>query len=108
VPDLYHSLKTLGNAPIKGRLKAWDEARGRLATASFDFDRTDGKIIRNIWEKYGNWTGPQLIQLTHAPDGPWDVTRKKYPNEIDARIERALMVEWFEKEAEKASKANDF
>ena len=108
VPDLYHSLKTFGSLPIKGRLKAWDEARRRLSNASYDFDRTDGRIIRNIWEKYGSWSGPQLIQLTHEPGGPWDVTRKKFPGEIDARIDRSLMEKWFEKEAEKASQANDF
>jgi uncharacterized phage-associated protein len=106
VPDLYHALKVFGDSRIRGRLKAVDE-RGRLVTATYDdFDQTERRITRNIWEKYGHWAGPRLIALTHVPDGPWHVTRREHPNEIDARIPTSLMRDWFEREAEAARRVN--
>jgi uncharacterized phage-associated protein len=107
VPEVYHSLKAFGSSPIRGRLRSFDFIRGELTVAQQEFDDVHARIIKNVWEKYGSWSGPELIYLTHAPGGPWHETRREHPGENDARINRGKITSWFEKEANEARGIND-
>lgn len=42
-----------------------------------DDDKEIKDIIDKVIKQYGPWTAGQLVNKTHAPDGPWDITRKK-------------------------------
>lgn len=106
VPELYHSLKAFESGRIRGRLRAFDYAGRRVVVARANFDDMEGEIIRRVWTKYGKWSGPRLITLTHQTNAPWDRTRRDNPHESDARIPRSLIQEWFEQEAERASLVN--
>jgi uncharacterized phage-associated protein len=106
VPELYHNLKMFGSSRIKGRMSAYDYAQRRIVTASETFGETEGEIIRAVWEKYGSWSGPRLIRLTHQPGSPWQQTRGTHPFIYNPRIDPELIKEWFEAEAVRASLLN--
>lgn len=104
VPELYHSVKLFGASQIKGRLKDYDYAQRRVVTARAVLDKTEGEIVRAVWKKYGTWSGPQLISLTHQHHSPWRQARDT--GEYNARISIAAMRSWFADEAERASLVN--
>lgn len=71
IPSLYHEFKRFGSAPIHGRAMEW----GR------EVERPEDPQLRgfldNIWNSYGQYSGLRLSDMTHAPDGPWDLTRRQ-------------------------------
>jgi uncharacterized phage-associated protein len=104
VPELYHSLKMFGASPIRGRLRAYDYAQRRVIVARETLDPIEGEIVRAVWQKYGAWSGSQLIALTHQPGSPWSQARQS--REYNARINVDAMRAWFCAEADKASRIN--
>ena len=63
IPTLYHEIKAYRGSPIRSRLAA-----PRTDRISGDAD----DIISQVFEIYGDWSGPELSQLTHERDSPWD------------------------------------
>jgi uncharacterized phage-associated protein len=106
VPSLYHSLKLFGSSPIVGLLKEYDYEIDDLVVASGEFDMQEEDIISAVWEKYGTWSGPKLINFTHKRGAPWAATREANPSERDARISRSAMRDWFAEQADEASRLN--
>ena len=104
VPELYHSVKLFGASRIRGRLKDYDYVHRRVVTACAALDKTEGEIVRAVWKKYGSWSGPQLISLTHQRSSPWRQARNT--GEYNARISVEAMRVWFANEAERASLVN--
>lgn len=104
VPDVYHTVKMFGASPIRGRLMIYDRVRRVVVIARDIFDDLESEIIRAIWEKYGNWSGPKLIWLTHQIGSPW--WRARQSEEYNARIRITDMADWFAEEAERASLFN--
>ncbi len=104
VPEIYHGLKMFGAAPVRGRLRAFDPVRGQVVVAHEPLGELESEIVAGVWEKYGSWSGPQMISLTHQRNSPWWNARNA--GEHNARISDAEMADWFAEEAEKATLQN--
>ena len=50
------------------------------------------ELANKVWAVYGGYTGPQLSNLTHMPDTPWDRVYKASPR---ATIANELIREHF-------------
>jgi uncharacterized phage-associated protein len=79
IPSLYHEFKGYGSGPVKR--KATD-----LATDSDEFEIREvpppqdagiRSFLEKIWASYGGYSAVQLSEMTHAADGPWDITWKE-------------------------------
>lgn len=84
IPNLYHEFKNCGRNSITDYATELEVVTDNL---SFSFkppkvDEGDIKtieLVRKIWEVYGGFTGPQLSNLTHMPDTPWDKIYRSTP-----------------------------
>jgi uncharacterized phage-associated protein len=85
IPSLYQTLKRYGSESVTTPLAEW-EWRGlnaQLKECSID-DGPDPaeneqakRIVKRIWDVYGNFTAVQLSNLTHFEHGPWNQTPNK-------------------------------
>ena len=106
VPSLYQDLKLYGKQPIRGLLHDWDYDLGEAVPAQASFDGDERAILASVWNKYGRVSAAGLVRATHRHGAPWDTTRRENPGEKDARIPRAMIREWFERQADEASVLN--
>ena len=83
IETLYHEFKRFGNDPIKKPAIIWN-----LEGTQFNPDMPEiqpedtqtRQFLDRIWDVYGNFSGGQLANLTHAPETPWEEIRKQYPD----------------------------
>ena len=61
IPDIYHTVKIFGSERIT-RLPVSD--RG-------SFDELEDDLIEQVFGVYGDFSGIELSQMTHAPGTPW-------------------------------------
>lgn len=108
-PDLYHRVKKWGNRAIRAPLeifdydgRKYDWTRPELP-AEADFS---DRVIRRVWEVYGQMSGWELSQLTHEKGGPWHTIRTRYPGERDREIPNHLIRRHFEQKVQ-AARARD-
>jgi uncharacterized phage-associated protein len=66
IRSLYAEVKKFRSSPVSALLDAEET----------DFDPEEDDIIRQTFEKYGSYTGPELSRLTHIPGSPWSITYK--------------------------------
>ena len=81
-PKLYGAVKIWGSEPIMDSVSAMEinHSKFRWSTPSIPSEDTFAmELTERVWKVYGHMSGPALSQLTHEPDGPWDVIRKKNP-----------------------------
>ena len=64
IPDVYHAIKRYGSQPITGSPLP---DRGR-------FDGVEADLIQQVFSAYGEFTGIELSQMTHAEGTPWHQT----------------------------------
>lgn len=69
IPDVYHGLKHFGSRTISSSLKSFQDG---------SFDAIEDDLITQVSEAYGEFTGIQLSQLTHAIGTPWHIVWNKY------------------------------
>ena len=79
VPDIYHALK-------QNRMNGVTE---RLSVKSANFNEYESDIIKQVIDVYGNLTGIQLSQITHAEGTPWYQVWTKHG--INSRIPNKLI-----------------
>lgn len=79
VPSVYHSAKKYGGSPIRELLYSGisvddrDGVEGAKKFFASTIPKEQRDILDGVLEGYGNFTGPELIDITHK-EGPW----KKY------------------------------
>ena len=61
IRDLYLSLQRYGRRPVTRLMKCRKES----------YVNYESDIIREVWQKYGHLTGPQLSTLSHEGGTPW-------------------------------------
>ena len=61
------------------------------------------KFIDAVWNAYKNKDAIQLSNMSHASNGPWDVTRKNHPMARNAIIPDSLIAEYFKSLSEQAA-----
>lgn len=105
VPDIYFALRGYGARPIVTKLVDLDED-GEVVEAVASFTEHEMAVIENVWNGYGNWSGPELIRLTHEEGSPWHTAYYNNRNDRNARIPRLDIRDWFDDLAEKAEAQN--
>ena len=86
-PSLYLEFRHFGRERIEGRAREFELSEDREVIGEFqpslselEDDPNKAQFIRTfldrIWEVYGNYSGGQLVSLTHAEGTPWDRARK--------------------------------
>lgn len=68
IPNLYDSLKHYGGEPVTDRIIRAPEER---------LDDVEEDLIRQVYERYGDFTSIQLSQMTHARGTPWEEIRSE-------------------------------
>ena len=97
IPSLYSEFRNCGRNDITDYATDIQISEDDLKF-SFEppkIDRDDHHTIElanKVWAVYGGYTGPQLSNLTHMPDTPWDRVYKASPR---ATIANELIREHF-------------
>lgn len=95
--SLYNALSGRGREPIR-------ELAGSNPFADTPTPTLDGagrekqrELVTWIWAEYGNLTGPQLSDMTHALDTPWRkiAEKRQFRVELDTEIPEKLDWEYF-------------
>lgn len=94
VESVYHAFKRYGSRRI-------DEVAGATLIPGDDTETT--QLLYSVWRKYGHFTGGQLSNLSHDPEGPWAAATSAAPVGWGPRMRDDEMREYFKrlvKEAE--------
>ncbi|MBV8888115.1 MAG: DUF4065 domain-containing protein [Alphaproteobacteria bacterium] len=106
VPILYHSLKYYGARPIRSRLMEYDFLSDRPVEAARPSAISSVDLVREVWQVYRRYSPGQLVALTHEFGSPWEVTWRKAQGAPDARIDKALIRDWFTAQADRSQGRN--
>ena len=84
IPVLYDEFKNCGRSPIMDYATDIEIDSSTLSVLLKPIfikknDSHTRDLIQKIWEVYGDLTGPQLSNLTHMPETPWDEVYKTNP-----------------------------
>ena len=104
-PSLYHEFKHLGRKPIiwlatELKLESLFDDDSDVAVETPRISGSDKPIcelLDKIWEVYGSATGLQLSEVTHRPDAPWDITRKRVGSKRNENIDNLVIKEYYRK-----------
>ncbi len=96
IPRLYNAVRQFRSQPVVGPISSRDEK----------IEAHEDSIIKQVYEIYGNLSGPALSRLTHAPKTPWDLTYK--PNEFGIEISNDVIEDHYQRLAEKTGSTPDF
>jgi uncharacterized phage-associated protein len=69
---LYREFRVFGGAPINARARGLDVKTGKTDVIPYDLDDSTISLLRRVVEFYGRLGPRTLVELTHAPGGPWD------------------------------------
>ncbi|TGG90432.1 MAG: DUF4065 domain-containing protein [Aphanocapsa feldmannii 277cV] len=67
IPSLYEALRRYGRKYVIEKLELDNQDESLDNTVAID-------IIEAVYKRYGNYTGPQLVNLTNRPNTPWSET----------------------------------
>lgn len=65
IPRLYNIMRRFRGSPVEGPLRASEVD---------EIGKRELDLINQVYEMYGNLSGPALSRLTHAKDTPWHMT----------------------------------
>jgi uncharacterized phage-associated protein len=71
LPYLYREFKNYDRAPIIGRATQIDPSNGTQRVVAYDFDSETDSLLDRIVDFYSRLRAGDLVELSHAPDGPW-------------------------------------
>lgn len=96
-PVVYHSFKHEGDRAITSRAAAKNPITGAERPLDTPDDALAKREIRAVLRTLGHMTPGQLVDLTHAPDGPWAATVNKAKTSVSLgmRISDTVTVERF-------------
>jgi uncharacterized phage-associated protein len=99
-PLFREPIKAWANGPVVAQLWA-DEKHDRGRPQPEELSENDAAVLDFIVERYGSFTGKDLIRLTHAED-PWrSVSERDDPGAMsDPEISHEALLSWFEKDDE--------
>ena len=73
--SLYKMTKKYGRNPVEKVLASPEEEELGLEDLSNDPDAA--RLIEIIYNNYKKYSGPQLIEMTHRPDTPWNQSARE-------------------------------
>lgn len=71
LPYLYREFKGFDRSPIRGRATRIDVRTGQSQVVSYAFDSSTTDVLTKIVAFYSRLRPGDLVELTHAKDGPW-------------------------------------
>ncbi len=73
IPSVYHSFKQYCKNPIKKHtVMMHQDVDGNFEFIAPTMENEEEKmIVKMVWKRYHNYTGSQLVELTHRPGTPW-------------------------------------
>lgn len=69
--EIYHQFKSFESSPIQGRARIFDPDSGGYIACPVDIEQTEYEFIRSAALPYLRMRPGQLVDLSHAPGGPW-------------------------------------
>lgn len=103
IPSLYHEFKAFGSQPIMRKATEYVPAHRALREVECPADEEIRAFLHNVWMGYRDYSGLTLSEFTHAPNSPWDITRRSSNGARDTDIQFELIRDHFA-EAVKNSK----
>lgn len=76
-PVVYQAFKSAGREPITARASAFDYVSGTLKNLPKPDDPWATEQIDRVLATMGRWPVKRLVDLSHAPRGPWRETVNK-------------------------------
>ena len=97
-PAVYSAFKESGSDPIRAKAQRKDLRTGKLLSLPELNDQAARRVIGQTLNSYGELTAGQLVRLSHARDGPWDVVCRTAQSQktIGLRISNDLIAEKFQ------------
>ena len=81
IPALYDEFSHLGPEPIYER--AYEEVIATIRTPNPIAESSETEnILNEVWDEYNRYDALELSTLTHKPNSPWDITKKRGWNRI--------------------------
>jgi len=79
IQDLYHEFKRYGSGDIchKATDISLDNRSLKIVKQEPCLSPEDSdalELVNRVWQEYGRFTGPELSNITHMKDTPWDIT----------------------------------
>lgn len=96
-PAIYAAFKDFGRDPINQLAQSTDLRTGELKSLP-DLEESEAQyIIDSTLRSYAGFTDGQLVALSHAPGGPWDVVKQKSQkqNLVGLRIPNQIILQEF-------------
>ena len=102
-PVVYNAFSEFGRNPITARARGKDLITGEDRALDIPTDKTLHQIIVQVLSSVGYMSARRLVDLSHAPNGPWDYIWKKIqagtaltrhiPNNVTLERGRFMMVD---------------
>jgi uncharacterized phage-associated protein len=79
IRPVFNAFKSFGDTWISAPASYLDYASGtRKVVAHDDIAGSDVDFIIHTFEKYGSFSTGALVDLSHAPGGPWDIVYRAW------------------------------
>ena len=72
MPYLYREFRDFGDRPITARAMKLNKSNGLKSVAEYAFSADVMDLLKQTTETYSKLTPFQLVELTHAANGPWE------------------------------------
>lgn len=98
VRELWDEFKSFGRDPID-RLaieKDWTHDPPTSSTPIAGQEGFERDLLNTVWNRYKDFSGVALSNMTHAENEPWSVIRKQTPSDARPRIPDELIQRLFE------------
>ncbi len=95
--EAYEAFKVYGEKPITQLCVSTNPITGMKTSIPIPTDQAVRDNVSDVVRFYGNWESGDLVELTHAKDGPWDFIIKSASDEANMglRISDEIIVERF-------------
>lgn len=107
IASIYHEFKEFGNQAITrfAANRSPEEVKRDPSTKPWikEEDEYTKRLLKKIWDVYGDYSGTQLSAMTHQRGTPWDVTwnEKGGSSTNSCQINNELLKNYFVKLAHK-------
>jgi uncharacterized phage-associated protein len=117
VAPIYHEFKEFGNSEITrfAANRSQEELKRDPSTKPWidEEDEYTKRLLKKVWDVYGDYSGSQLSTITHNKGTPWDITWNERGGnssnsfKIDNGLIRDYFIELAHKDATHTSNLND-
>ncbi|WP_430475908.1 type VI toxin-antitoxin system SocA family antitoxin [Thalassospira lucentensis] len=81
-PAVYKSFKSAGSSPIEFRAEGKNIVTGGRYALTLPDDNAVNSVISAITKSYGQLSPGMLVDISHAPNSPWDIVKNKSRTDV--------------------------